>query len=63
MCRDQCEGVAKAINSCFCDSDTDVEVAHYHAGLGQSDRDRIQQQWSDGGIVVCTAHSYMHACW
>lgn len=32
LCRDQCEGVAKAVNSHFCENNVDVEVAYYHAG-------------------------------
>lgn len=33
VCRDQCEGVSRAINNHFCETNSDFEVAYYHAGM------------------------------
>ena len=58
LCRDDCEKLAAAINACLCEGHLearDWSVAYYHAGLGQSDRARVQRQWHEGTIVAVVA--------
>ena len=58
VCRNDCERLAQEINAHLCSGHLeqhDWSVAHYHAGLGQSDRARIQKQWQEGSIVAVVA--------
>lgn len=57
-CRNDCEKLASALNSQLCEGDLEAKdwaVAYYHAGLGQSDRSRVQKQWQEGSIVAVVA--------
>lgn len=53
VAREQCEQLGRRVNDFLVEADCEeCSVAHYHAGLGQSDRSRIQQQWQDGPCLV-----------
>lgn len=60
--RDQCEKLARKINDNLIEEGCEeCSVAHYHAGLSQTDRSRIQQQWQDGVIQLLNAMQPMIA--
>lgn len=57
-CRNDCEQLASALNSALRVGHLEAKdwsVACYHAGLGQSDRDRVQRNWHEGSIVAVVA--------
>jgi ATP-dependent helicase YprA (DUF1998 family) len=56
--REQCEKVSRLINEQLCEEPYEVEgwsVGYYHAGLGQSERERVQRQWQSGDLVAVVA--------
>jgi Helicase conserved C-terminal domain len=56
--RADCEKLESEINAHLCAGALearDWSVAYYHAGLGQSDRERVQRQWVEGDIVAVVA--------